>query len=198
MKRALLFVGLLATLPATMMAQETPKAEVFGGYSSLRVDGGGNLHGWNASVAANLNRWFGIATDFSGHYGSESARASLPGVGFFRVDADANSHSFAAGPVFSYRKNEGITPFAHVLIGVARVHVRASADVSVPGGTEHVELSASDTGFVAVFGGGLDVKLSKRLALRTVQADYALSRLGGFTQNNFRLSAGLVFRFGST
>jgi hypothetical protein len=50
-------------------------------------------------------------------------------------------------------------------------------------------------------GGGLDVNLSKRLALRVIQADYLYKQLGfdriGFdVHNNLRASVGIVFRFG--
>ena len=45
-------------------------------------------------------------------------------------------------------------------------------------------------------GGGLDVKLTRSLAFRVLQADYLLTRFGGVTQNNARLTTGLVYRFG--
>ena len=49
-------------------------------------------------------------------------------------------------------------------------------------------------GFAA--GGGLDVKWTDRISVRLVQADYLGTRYGDATQNNFRLSAGIVFHFG--
>ena len=47
--------------------------EVFGGYSYARADVGSsgfNLNGWNSAFVTNINRWFGIVADVSGHYGS--------------------------------------------------------------------------------------------------------------------------------
>lgn len=46
------------------------------------------------------------------------------------------------------------------------------------------------------FGGGFDVKASPQLAIRLIQADYALTRFSSTTQNNIRISAGIVFRLG--
>ncbi len=51
-------------------------------------------------------------------------------------------------------------------------------------------------------GGGLDVNVHDRVAIRLVQANYVLSRFEGFSgrtenQHNARLSFGVVFRLGS-
>ena len=43
-------------------------------------------------------------------------------------------------------------------------------------------------------GAGVDVRVKPRIAVRVIQTDYLLSRLAGNTQNNLRLSTGLVFR----
>ena len=48
-------------------------------------------------------------------------------------------------------------------------------------------------------GGGHDLELNRRFAVRVFQTDYFLSLLPNRTtdhQNNFRFSAGLVVRFG--
>ena len=50
-----LITSLLITFSMPAMAQDAPDAEVFGGYSFLKSEGGGGLHGWNASVAGNLS-----------------------------------------------------------------------------------------------------------------------------------------------
>jgi hypothetical protein len=46
-----------------------------------------------------------------------------------------------------------------------------------------------------VLGGGVDVAVHRNLAVRLIQADYFLTRFGGASQNNARISTGLVFRF---
>ena len=109
--------------------------EVFGGYSYFHAETGRDLHGWNGSVAANLNKWFGLVVDVSGHYDSSSSSIvvtipdfpTLPGLPpiEFRTRVDTNIHTIMVGPRFSYRKIEKITPFAHALFGVSRTHTEA-------------------------------------------------------------------------
>jgi outer membrane protein with beta-barrel domain len=161
-----------AYLPAA--AQDTPKVEVFGGYSWA----GGNFHGWNTSVTGNLSKSFGLVADFSGHYGSE-----VDGPIF--VDEDA--HSFLFGPRFSHR-GKRLTPFAYALFGVTRFH--ESATISGQ------RLSDADTGFSSALGGGLDVAVSKHVAIRAFQLDYFRLNFFGEAHNRGRLAFGIVLRLG--
>jgi hypothetical protein len=48
-------------------------------------------------------------------------------------------------------------------------------------------------------GGGIDLKVSKHFSIRAAQADYLLTKIPDGLhnrQNNSRLSAGIVLRFG--
>ena len=45
----------------TQGSRETPKAELFGGYSYA----GSDTHGWNGSIAGNVNRWLALVADVS-------------------------------------------------------------------------------------------------------------------------------------
>jgi opacity protein-like surface antigen len=183
-------VSLLLLIPMAALAQGGyPKAELFGGYSYFRANPDGiNLNGWNASVTANITNWFGVEGDFSGHYGS-------PRIYGFEVPfVDVSSHTFMAGPKLTYRANT-VAPFAHLLIGAARASTGAFG------------YSLSDTALATVVGGGIDINVSKSLAIRAIQADYLMTRFqtgpqiafSGFDdrQNNFRLSAGLVLKLGN-
>src|SRR5437764_15375388 len=107
MQKVTWLVSLVLLLGVTAMAQETPKAEVFGGYSHFVADVGGtsiNMNGFHVSVRENLNSWFGGDLDFSTNYGSEA--------GF-----NVNTQSIMYGPVFAYRKRWRVTAFDHVLLG---------------------------------------------------------------------------------
>src|ERR1039457_6674685 len=70
----ILAVLLIGALP--LLAQDqTPRVEVFGGYSYVSVDTGPStsrkgLNGWNGQLDLNLNRWLGLTGDFGGYYGS--------------------------------------------------------------------------------------------------------------------------------
>ena len=164
------------------LAQDRPKAELFGGYSFLNTNDlvELNLNGWNASMAANVNDWLGIAADFSGHYGKPSFFGFVPTSGL-----STNVHSFLFGPRVTYRGHSNVIPFGHALFGVSRGYANIFG------------VNYSDSSFAMAFGGGVDFKLSDRVAIRMIQADYVQTRLASDRQNNARLSAGIVFRIGS-
>ncbi|HEY1264700.1 MAG TPA: hypothetical protein VGF06_14330 [Terriglobales bacterium] len=190
-------------LAAAAHAQDAPKIEVFGGYSfahaafigSKAVD----LNGWNASIADNLNPWFGLVADFSGHYGSSKLVAPLPPgacppVCLPELTLHHRASEFLFGPQFSLR-TKSVTPFAHVMIGV----FRSSDSVRIPLPTPPPNLNVStgnDQLFGAV-GGGVDWNLNPWLAWRA-QADAFSSSPDGRHHDNLRVSVGLVFRFGSS
>jgi len=157
-------------LSFTAVAADPPKAEFFGGYQYTRIEGL-NGNGWNASITGNLNDWFGVTGDFSGAYKSESG-------------VDLNVYTYTFGPVISARANETFTPYAHALFG----GFRASAGVS--------GFSASTNGFAMMVGGGVDIKVAPRIAVRAAQVDWMSLRAEGETSNNnVRISTGIVFRF---
>jgi opacity protein-like surface antigen len=166
-------VIMLLTLPASAQ-EETPKVEVFGGYSY----GGGTAHGWNGSIAGNVNRWFGIVADFGGQY----TRIESP-----VVSERIKTHSLLFGPRFSARSKH-VTPFAHVLLGAAHNDARARE--------LGFDFHFTDTSFAVALGGGLDVSVGKRVAIRAFQIDYLRTNFFDGAQNKGRISAGVVFRFG--
>ena len=95
----------------------------------------------------------------------------------------AGIFSYLSGPRINLRGHGKVTPFLQVLFGGAR-----SIDNS--------PLNA----FAMTAGGGLDVKISEHFAIRPVQAEYCLTKFtdgASNRQNNFRYSAGVVFRFGT-
>ncbi len=84
------------------------------------------------------------------------------------------------GPTLSPARSKSVAPFVHALFG----EVRASG-----GGV-------TDNSFGMALGGGLDVLgLHGHVGVRLVQADYLMSRFASTTQNNVRISAGVVLRF---
>ncbi|HKR02552.1 MAG TPA: outer membrane beta-barrel protein [Pyrinomonadaceae bacterium] len=175
MRKAIFMIALLLLLRLQAAGQETPRVEVFGGYSYA----GGNFHGWNASVTGNVNDWFGVVADFSGHYGG-----SIDEDGF---DERQRAHSYLFGPRVSVRRKR-VTPFAHALFGASKLET----DLSGFG----QRFFFSDTGFSFVVGGGLDVRVNDRVAVRAFQLDYLRTRFFGEAENHGRLAFGLVLRFG--
>jgi outer membrane immunogenic protein len=181
----------LISLPAVSLfgspayAQDTPKFDVFAGYSYVRenpstsgVDGF-NLHGGSASIAYNANHWLSGVADFGGYHSN-----NILGTG---VDGTLSTYLF--GPRISYDRDSRITPFGQVLFGVAHI-----------GGSNGLAFSTSNNSFAMTVGGGVDVKISRRFSIRPAQVDYLLTRFNEFgtgaqTQNNLRVSTGVVFHF---
>ena len=178
-----------------------PRVELFGGYSYVRANASGtvtqvggtkpfsqgaNLNGGSGSFAINANKWLGIVADVGGYHNGDINNSKVSGTLI----------SYLFGPRISLRNSTAWTPFFHALFGGAH----ASANLTSQGGPS----SATRNAFAMVGGGGLDVNISKHISLRVVQAEYFLTNFTvpsgtAFTlnrQNNFRLSTGLVFRFG--
>jgi hypothetical protein len=178
----ILAVLLIGALP--LLAQDqTPRVEVFGGYSYVSADfqgasGRHNLNGWNGQVDINLNRWLGLTGDFGGYYGSVGEK-----VGDLSVNVSFRDYSFLFGPTLTYRQQH-FAPFFHALFGGNNL------SGSVLG------KSTSNTAFAMAIGGGLDIPLTPHFGLRLAQADWLRTQNLSGNQNNVRLSTGLLFMFG--
>ena len=179
MIRAHLLVTLILILPFLGKAQDslvaTPKAELFAGYSYA----GTGSHGFDASVAGNLNEWLGLVADLGGQY------VRLDDQGFTET---IRTHSALFGPRFSLRRGNRLVPFGQALFGVSHLKTQTNEF----GGS----LTFSDTSFGMALGGGLDVRMTENLAIRAIQLDYLQTRFFGETQNKGRVSVGIVLRFG--
>jgi outer membrane protein OmpA-like peptidoglycan-associated protein/opacity protein-like surface antigen len=184
-----------------------PKVELFLGYSYLRAIptyATGNrlvwMNGGSASAAFNLNRYFGLVADVGG-FADSQLNLTGPGVPVPHVAASGgNAYTYLFGPRLSYRKHERITPFAQVLFG--GIH---ASPVTLDGctGTGCVPLPAQ-TAFAMTAGAGLDIGLTRHVAFRAVQAEYLMTRFPNPTtqasasQNDIRISSGIVFRLGGS
>ena len=150
----------------SLSAHAQDKVEVFGGYSYER---------FRISPDTNLNGW-----ELSGQY---KFNDWLGGVADFDghygsiAGISSSVHTFLFGPQVSFPAR--ISPFAHVLLGGGHFS----------GG------GASDTSFALAIGGGIDAKVGHGLSWRIIQGDYVMTQFFDHTQNNARLSTGIVFRF---
>ena len=182
------YVGLGVLLLGSLAAAQT-SGNIFVGYSFENTNWAGlssslsrpNLNGWEASLEGKIFPHVGIVTDFSRHYGSESFLIFPPaGPGPIRVNVTGHEWEALFGPRLSIPVGRA-TPFGEVMIGVA--HIK-NGDY----------ISNSNTSFATAVGGGLDYRLVRLLAVR-LEADYLQTRFFSTTQNNLRLSTGIVLRF---
>ncbi len=171
---------LLSSLPA-LAQRATPLVEPFGGYTYTWFDADGTrvkLNGFSGQVAVNPTRWVGFVADGSAIYGTP-------------VGTHSRIYTYLLGPRISYRKHERWTPFVHALFGQSRLTV----EVPDPSG---LAILFSQTGFSLAVGGGLDAKLSDHVAIRVLQAEWFRTKLiPPATENNLRLSFGVVIRLGN-
>jgi len=184
----------------------TPRVELFLGYSHFGTDStdatAGNrmvgLNGGSASIAFNIWRDLGLVVDFGGYAAN---RLQLTGTGDNQPsvsDASGTVFSYLAGPRLSFRNSSHFTPFAQALFGTVRA---GDVTVSNCAGSSCVPLPAQDS-FSLAAGGGLDIGLSRHVSIRAVQAEYVMTRFpdvntgASASQNDLRLSSGLLFRFG--
>jgi hypothetical protein len=189
MRNAVIVIGIMLCFCGSSRAQDVPRVEVFGGYSYVDFDTNGlttsrqSANGWEASVAGNFNKWFALEGDVSGYYKTYSVDLSALDLGV--VDFDAHDFGFVGGPRINFRPF-----FVHALVGVD--HLSGTA----------LGFSASQDSFAGAFGGGIQWPVGQHWAVRG-SADYVLTQhniFGGpaYTQNNFRVSAGIVYTFGGT
>jgi len=182
---------------AAAQDQPAPKWELYGGYSYVYP--GADLHGQfngallpvtsrlesnprgvGVSVSYNFDRWFGLTLDAGSNWGSgEKGLAN-------RID-DAGFANISFGPKVTFRTKH-FSPFLELLVGDHRLTPDAFHDIDKLG---------------VMFGGGLDLNLSRHVALRLFRADYILSNyryaptsVPNTQLNGVRLQTGLVINLG--
>jgi outer membrane protein OmpA-like peptidoglycan-associated protein len=182
----------------------TPKVELFVGYSYLRAvpaPAAGNrlmwMNGGSTSLAYNLNRYLGIVGDF-GAYTNSQMLFQGGYAGTVNVDnANVGAISYLFGPRISFRNQSRVTPFVQALFG--GIHAN---EVALTNCTFSCTFLPSENTFAWTAGGGLDVRVRRHFAIRLIQAEYLMTRFQDYStgitasQNDMRLSSGIVFRFG--
>ncbi len=172
---------------------------MFGGFSYLNADfpHREGLYGWGVSFSGNLTKNFGLVAESSGNYG----HIRIPPIEFGPIivlpgfNAETSLHTFLFGPRLSAR-TEKWTAFGHVLIGGARKS-SITGTTTLLGQIANLDPRLTgDTGFALAAGGGLDIKASRRVAVRLFQIDYLPVRLNDAWTHNIRAQAGIVFRLG--
>ena len=183
-------------IPTPAMCQSVRQLlpnEVSLDYAYLRsissgTGGSFNTNGASASAAWSLKPQLGfwnikprlsLVADLGGyHFGSQNQ-----GV-------DGRLFTYAAGPRMSLFKESGRwTPFGQLLLGGGRVSGSTSG------------LTAAENGFVLIAGGGLNSRFRSRMDIRVIEVNYMMTRFVRVTgtpgtQNDIRVSAGVVLHFG--
>jgi opacity protein-like surface antigen len=194
-----IILALLAVTTATAGSQQIPKFDLFGGYSYgyFSTQHHANLNGWDVSPTYNFNRWFGIAAEGSGLYGSKEispattiifvcSQTPCPSpINFPATTLSQKIHTYSLGPRFYLRNHTRYTPFARALFGGGYISVGGLCCSTQANGAS-----------VLTAGGGVDISLNSRVALRT-QMDFSRNRFFHQSGPDYRLATGPVFHFGN-
>jgi hypothetical protein len=166
-----------------LLAASADAKSLFGGYSNLRLDGA-NVPGWGAAFSWPLTDRLLLTVEATGQYGLVQGE-------------DLDEIAVMAGPALVFRRGRRLGPFVHVKVGAVRSRRQVEVfGVSIGADGVCEGSCPSTTAFAAEAGGGLDLRLDDRWAVRLAEVDYRLTNLPDDESDRLRLSAGLVFAWG--
>jgi outer membrane immunogenic protein len=195
MKRLSLLLLLLAIAPSFAIAQISASngvgsaTEIAAEYNYVRSNAPPgscdcfSMNGGSLSIAQPLG---------SGHLAAVFDASAVHGSGVSASNYDLTLSSFTVGARYRPWLHARWSPFGQVLVGVAH------ASGSLVGGDSPAADDSALT-FASVIGGGLDYRLSRHWSLRMIDADYLLTTYSNGVndhQNNLRIGAGIIYRFG--
>jgi hypothetical protein len=164
-------------------SENVTRATIFGGYSYLRNNNNG-FNGWEGQGTFNFTQHLGVTADVSG--------ASLSPFSFSVLGFSAGTYqrlnNYLFGPTATANLGRSAV-FAHALFGEARSSLGAGVGIPIVGGISTGLTSAN--AFAMAFGGGIDIALTRHLAIRAVQVDYVRTQFSatdalttGFSSGN--------------
>lgn len=202
---------LLIACAGFLLGQEVPKADLFFGYSFLRYNSAQTIPAFTANGGIGTFAW-----NFGDHLGLEAELGGYHNGNVKNYQFDSTSFSYLFGPRISWGRHKKFDPYMHVLFGGQNFSTSiAQSSILVVNPLTTSKLSngryqTATNAFAMAAGGGIDIRLSKRVTLRPVQIDYYLTRFeapnitvppgasvpSARNQNNFRYAAGIAFNFG--
>ncbi|HEX8178148.1 MAG TPA: outer membrane beta-barrel protein [Pyrinomonadaceae bacterium] len=231
MRKAFCLFLFTALCAVTSFAQTTDdrRPEFFVGYSNLQAEGipsqetnqnnsfddrvfgeRTGLHGINVEATGYLSPRFGLTGDFSFNQKSRNFNGATAGT---TGDVDTRVFEFMGGPQVRFPNQTRVTPFIRSLFGVANTRFDVEQQQQLSTGTTTRSFNTSSTDFAMALGGGLDVRVNDRFAVRALQVDYnpvflrdrsfdvlgtvgaiQPQRIEGQRLDNIRLSFGVVFK----
>jgi hypothetical protein len=212
------FVFLFA---ACSVAQDIPKAEVYGGYEFLRYNASAPVNAFTANGGAgsfqyNFNKWIGIVGELGGvHNGALSVGSSRT------ITPDQTAFTYLFGPRVFFNKAGVVSPFLEFFAGgmhnsrsfnvpnsLIPVGATPPPGVTVTPGNGVTKFASTQNAAALATGGGIDIRLSRLISFRPIELDYVPTHFSPFNipglgtinstkwQQNLRYTAGLSFRFG--
>jgi outer membrane protein OmpA-like peptidoglycan-associated protein len=163
-----------------------PRAQVSLGYDHTQANAPPagckcfGLNGGYASGSFHVTNWLSFEGEVTGQHANDISN----------LGQNLTLLTYVGGPRFSFQRHR-LVPFAQVLVGGAHGY-----DSYFPTGTTSTTSSSS---LALSAGGGLEVSLTKRFAIRAFDVDFTRTQFPNGTdseQNHLSVSAGLVIKFG--
>jgi opacity protein-like surface antigen len=212
--RSALVLGMVLLFGSSAFAQDYPKIETAPAFMYIRTSGelsnafivngqvvtnvpSLNCAGGGGTIAYNVSSVVGIAADLGGC----KIFSNAYGLG---NTVDGSLFTYLFGPRFTYRNSSKFEPFFEVNFGGTRASLTCkstAADCLSEAGSGTYSRNA----FAMTVGGGFQIKISKKISLRPIQAEYLYTRFGNScaavactynnNQNSFRLKSGIVLNW---
>jgi opacity protein-like surface antigen len=168
-----------------------------------------SFHGFDASITYNVTKYVGIKANVTGHFKTDQFVDVFTPPGITQtISTRERLYNFLGGvQVKNNSKSARFKPFAHALLGMARLTARQQQTLDL---FPEFNFTAEDreTSFAMKLGGGLDVRVSRRIDVRLFEFDYNPMFAGdrsyktiagpfsfsstGRTANNFTFGVGIV------
>lgn len=182
-----LLLGLVGSALLAEAQEESSKFDLYGGYYYARINVNANVPGIAPSATYigvggggqleySAKNWLGVVGDLSGFYATSAGSGSFAGAFL----------PYLFGPRVKFRRGK-LTTFVQALFG----GVRTTDGIAQSTGTEN--------NFAMTAGGGIDVKVSRHVSVRPIQAEYFMTKIpDGLNnrQDNLRIGAGIVLGLG--
>ena len=208
--RAILIVPVLLF---ALSAVAEDRFEVYGEYSYLNFSptiaglSSRNFNGGGGGASLYFLKVLGIKADAMGYGSTTFTRTyptAVPAPGGGTIPAGTYS---ASGNMFTYLFGPElriplplIKPFGEVLFGGSYTNGYTNLTNAINAGGGTISTAPSQHPFTMAAGGGVDVSVSHKIAIRLAEFDYVLTRYTNpltstNNQNNFRYCGGVVFKF---
>ncbi len=165
------------------------------------------FNGFDASITYNFNRYFGIKGNVTGHYKTDKFVDTF-GADIETLNTKNRAYNFLVGvQVKDNLKTKRFKPLVHALFGLATMSFKGvNTAPTVP--SDNYTLRSKVTSFAMKLGGGIDVRVNRKIDIRLIEVDYnpIFTRdyaVTGFSSssiaqrskrmNNFTIGFGIVF-----
>lgn len=128
------------------------------------------FNGFDTSIAYNFNRYFGIKANVTSHTKTQLFVDTFDGVAEPNTVTERIYNFMGGMQVKNNGEDAGFKPFAHALVGAARYSRKEVVTSPIP--LDNYTNRGKVTSFAMKLGGGIDLRVHRRIDLRLVEVDY--------------------------